>query len=263
MSDPIIPKKSLGQHWLDDLTSLQAMVDGAEVTKEDTVLEIGPGLGSLTKLLAAQAADVIAVEYDRALAASLHKRVKATNVTVVSQDILRFDFGELPPDYKLAANIPYYLTSNLIRVMSETTNPPIVAAILVQKEVARRVCAEPGDMSLLSVTAQFYWHVSLGELVPAQLFTPPPKIDSQILILKRRKTLLFEDVEPKAFFRIVKAGFSQRRKTVLNALSGGLHRTKPETEQLLLKAGIDSKLRPQNLSLDQWRALYQAIDKNA
>jgi 16S rRNA (adenine1518-N6/adenine1519-N6)-dimethyltransferase len=261
MSDEITPKKALGQHWLDDPISLAAMVDGAEVTETDTVLEIGPGLGALTTLLAAQAEQVVAVEYDRDLAKGLHKRVPTTNLAVVSQDILRFDFGELPPDYKLVANIPYYLTSNLIRVISETPNPPIQAALLIQKEVAQRVCAAPGDMSLLSVTAQFYWETSLGQLVQAYLFTPPPKVDSQILLLKRRDLVLFPDVEPKTFFRIVKAGFSQRRKTVLNALSSGLHRTKPETEVLLSAAGIGTKLRPQNLSLDNWHALYLVLEK--
>jgi 16S rRNA (adenine1518-N6/adenine1519-N6)-dimethyltransferase len=255
------PKKSLGQHWLDDLSSLQAMVDGAEITDQDTVLEIGPGLGTLTKLLVARAEQVVAVEYDRDLAKGLRKRVPADNLVVVSQDILRFDFGELPPDYKLSANIPYYLTSNLIRVISDTPNPPLCVALLVQKEVAQRVCAQPGSMSLLSVTAQFYWQASLGEIVEAYLFTPPPKVDSQILLLKRRDGVLFPDVDPKVFFRIVKAGFSQRRKTVLNALSSGLHKTKPETETLLATAGIDLKLRPQNLSLENWYALYQALEK--
>jgi 16S rRNA (adenine1518-N6/adenine1519-N6)-dimethyltransferase len=255
-----IPNKSLGQHWLTDLPSLQAMVDAAEVTKTDTVLEIGPGLGTLTELLTKQADQVVAVEYDKALAQSLHTCVKADNLVVISQDILRFDFTELPIDYKLSANIPYYLTSNLIRVLSETNNPPLVAALLVQKEVAQRVCAAPGSMSLLSVTAQFYWETSLGELVQAYLFTPPPKIDSQILILKRRSDRLFPEVDPVQFFRVVKAGFGQRRKTLLNALSAGLHLDKPAITALLQTANLDPSARAQTLSLDDWHNFYKVIE---
>jgi 16S rRNA (adenine1518-N6/adenine1519-N6)-dimethyltransferase len=256
------PNKALGQHWLDDPSTLQAMVDGAGITTYDTVLEIGPGLGSLTKLLVAQADQVIAVEFDRVLAARLHQEVPGNNLVVVTQDILSFDFTELPSDYKLAANIPYYLTSNLIRVISETTNPPIQVALLVQKEVAQRICAVPGAMSLLSVSAQFYWQTELGDQVPAYLFRPPPKVDSQILLLKRRDAPLFPDVDVKVFFRIVKAGFSQRRKTLLNALSSGLHMPKAETESVLQSAGIDSKLRPQNLSLEEWHEIYIVLEKN-
>jgi 16S rRNA (adenine1518-N6/adenine1519-N6)-dimethyltransferase len=258
MADLPATNKSLGQHWLTDETSLQAMCDAVAVSSEDTVLEIGPGLGTLTKLLVKQAREVIAVEFDQKLARELRGRVTATNLEIVSQDILRFDFTNLPTNYKIVANIPYYLTSNLIRVISETSNQPAAVAILVQKEVAERVVAVPGDMSLLSVTAQFYWGATLGIKVLAELFTPPPKVDSQILILHRRPDLLFKDVEPKAFFRLVKAGFSQRRKTLLNSLSSGLHLTKPDTIALLEKVAIDPKLRPQNLSLDQWHKLYTA-----
>ncbi|MEO8105003.1 MAG: 16S rRNA (adenine(1518)-N(6)/adenine(1519)-N(6))-dimethyltransferase RsmA [Candidatus Saccharibacteria bacterium] len=258
MGDAPIPKKSLGQHWLTDFTSLQAMVDAARVRTTDTVLEIGPGLGSLTELLVQAADKVVAVEFDAALAKDLPSRVPSNDLSVVISDILSFDFTQLPPDYKVVANIPYYLTSNLIRVMSETPNQPAMAVLLVQKEVAERVVAAPGAMSLLSVTAQFYWQTSLGIKVPAALFSPPPKVDSQILILERRPTLLFADLDPKSFFRLVKAGFSQRRKTLLNSLSAGLHLTKPETQALLDAAGIEARLRPQNLSLDSWYAIYTA-----
>lgn len=251
----------MGQHWLTDQASLEAMCAAVAVSTGDTVLEIGPGLGTLTKLLVKQAEQVIAVEFDEKLATGLPKRVPAANLRIVSQDILSFDFGELPPDYKIVANIPYYLTSNLIRVISETPNSPLAVALLVQKEVAARVVAVPGSMSLLSVTAQFYWQARLAEPVPAYLFTPPPKVDSQILVLERRPQRLFSDVDPLTFFRLVKAGFSQRRKTLLNALSSGLHMPKPETEQLIVAAGLDPRLRPQNLSLEQWHHFYQTIHK--
>jgi 16S rRNA (adenine1518-N6/adenine1519-N6)-dimethyltransferase len=259
MTDPT-PKKSLGQHWLHDQASLQAMVDAADVTTVNTVLEIGPGLGTLTALLVAQAKQVIAVEFDAKLAAQLPNRVTATNLEIISQDILSFDFTWLPAGYKLVANIPYYLTSNLIRVVSETSNPPRQAALLIQKEVAQRVAARPGDMSLLSVTAQYYWQVELDREVPAGLFTPPPKVDSQILILKRRPAPLFDDVDAKDFFRLVKAGFSQRRKTLLNALSAGLHLDKATTKTVCETVNIDPGRRAQTLSLDEWHNLYLSLN---
>lgn len=258
MSDPH-PKKSLGQHWLDDEISLEAMCQAAEVSADDVVLEIGPGLGTLTELLIERAREVVAVEFDPALAASLPARFDAPNLRVVQQDILSYDFTQLPPDFKVVANIPYYLTSNLIRVLSESPNRPSVAVLLVQKEVAQRVVAEPGDMSVLSVTAQYYWQVGVGPIVPAELFTPPPKVDSQILILQRRDTPVFPDVDPKQFFRLVKAGYGERRKKLRSSLSGGLHLSKPDAEALLVKANIDPNLRAQALSLDDWYRLYQVV----
>lgn len=253
------PKKSLGQHWLYDEASLQAMCDAARLQPDDTVLEIGPGLGTLTELLVGRVRQVVAVEFDERLATELPRRVTAGNLKVINQDILSFDFTMPPPDYKIVANIPYYLTSNLIRVISETSNQPAVAALLVQKEVAERVAARPGGMSLLSVTAQFYWEVNLDRLVPAELFTPPPKVDSQILVLTRRPQPLFADVEPEAFFRLVKAGFSQRRKTLLNSLSAGLHLDKPAVMAVCESVGVDPRRRPQTLSLEEWHNLYVSL----
>lgn len=252
-------KKSLGQHWLYDFASLSAMCDAVDVKDGDTVLEIGPGLGTLTELLVERADKVVAVEFDEALARDLPKRVPESNLQVVCQDIMSFDLTSLPADYKLVANIPYYLTSNLIRTLSESTNRPTNVALLVQKEVAQRVTAGPGDMSLLSVTAQFYWETSKDLLVPAKLFTPPPKVDSQILVLKRREEPLF-DIDAKAFFRLVKAGFSNRRKTLLNSLSAGLQLDKPTTNQLLESAQIKPTARPQELSLEQWYELFKVIN---
>ena len=257
MSANPLAKKSLGQHWLRDPRSLQAMCDAAGVSPEDTVLEIGPGLGTLTELLVERVGRVTAVEFDERLARDLPQRVAAENLQVVSQDILSFDFTSLPPDYKLVANIPYYLTSNLVRVISETSNPPAVAVLLVQKEVAERVAAQPGAMSLLSVTAQFYWEVSLGQVVRAELFDPAPKVDSQILILKRRPAPLYPGVDTKKFFRLAKAGFAQRRKTLLNSLGAGLHLGREETQKLLESANIESTRRAQTLSLAEWYTLYQ------
>jgi 16S rRNA (adenine1518-N6/adenine1519-N6)-dimethyltransferase len=261
MSQYVPPtKKSLGQHWLHDEASLLAICEAAALQDNDVVLEIGPGLGTLTRLLTEGASRVVAVEFDEKLARDLPRRVRADNLEVVSQDILQFNFADLPPGYKIIANIPYYLTSNLIRVISETLNPPAMAVLLVQKEVAERAAAGPGKMSILSVTAQFYWQVSLGAVVPAKLFTPPPKVDSQILILQARATPLFLDVDRKDFFRLIKAGFAQRRKTLLNSLSAGLHVSREQVQMVGEQTGIDPQRRAQTLSLEEWHKLYQALN---
>ncbi len=249
-------KKSLGQHWLDDDDSLEAMA--AHVGPHDTVLEIGPGPGALTRKLVLRAKQVVAVEFDADLARDLPRRVPAANLAVVQQDILKFDLSSLSPGYKVAANIPYYLTSNLLRVLCQAPNHFSEAAMLIQKEVAERVCARPGDMSLLSVSVQFYCEVGLGPLVPARLFTPPPKIDSQILLLNYRAQPLFPGVDSKLFFRIVKAGFSQRRKTLLNSLSGGLQLSRQQATQLLDQAGVPPIARAQSLDLPAWKSLHDA-----
>lgn len=251
-------KKHLGQHWLHDAVSLEAMCVAGDVQQGDVVLEVGPGTGTLTERLLDHGAQVIAVELDQSLAGNLEQRFARRNFSLVQQSILTYDLTALQPDYKLIANIPYYLTSNLIRTISESSNQPLNAVLLVQKEVAQRVAAQPGDMSLLSVTAQFYWQVSLGPLVPAQLFTPPPKVDSQILILERRAQALFTDAAPKDYFRLVKAGFSNRRKTLHNSLAAGLRLSRSQIAALLESAGISPQVRPQELSLQEWYALYQA-----
>lgn len=252
-------KKSLGQHWLQDELSLEAMLAAADIGPSDTVLEIGPGPGTLTQKLVQAAQQVVAVEFDPNLARELPLRIPAPNLQVTSQDILQFDLTSLPPNYKVVANIPYYLTSNLLRVLCESPNHFSAAAILIQKEVAQRVCAQPGDMSILAVSVQFYCQVGLGPIVPARLFTPPPKVDSQILMLSWRQQPLFTDVDTRQFFRIVKAGFSQKRKTLLNALGGGLQLDREQTTQLLERAGIVPTVRAQALSLQQWHDLYKAF----
>ena len=250
------PKKSLGQHWLNDQLSLQSMVLAANLNQSDDVLEIGPGLGALTKLLVQQALSVTAVEFDTILANNLSRHVPALNLRVVESDILRFDLTTMVPDYKVVANIPYYLTAKLVRVLSESPNQPSAAVLLVQKEVAERLAATPGSLSILGVTAQYYWEISLGQIVKAHLFTPPPKVDSQIVIMTRRSRPLFDDIDSRVFFRVVKAGFGAKRKTLLNSISAGLRLDKSQTTMLLQAAAIDPGLRAQNLSIDAWYSLY-------
>ncbi|MBI1857141.1 16S rRNA (adenine(1518)-N(6)/adenine(1519)-N(6))-dimethyltransferase [Candidatus Saccharibacteria bacterium] len=310
-----LAKKSLGQHWLTDTATLEAICNAANVIIGDTVLEIGPGTGTLTEKLLARQASVIAVEKDEKLSADLldlHKAppspdqlissgsglpsfdvAKATSpsvkplstradlpwerailrksslssnsvhgLKVINEDILKFDLTNLPASYKVVANIPYYLTSNLLRMLCESPNSPDKIVLLVQKEVAQRVASKPGNMSLLSVSVQFYYEAKLGQVVPAKFFTPPPKIDSQILILDYRTKPLFPDVDMKKFFQLVKAGFVARRKTLLNSLSGGLRIDKSEVILFLQPTGISPNIRPQELSLEDWHALYVAWQKS-
>ncbi len=255
-------KKSLGQNWLHDTAALEAMCDAAGVGPEDLVIEVGPGLGTLTEKLLERGAEVWALEYDESLIPDLEKKFASYDSArfhVEHADILQYDFNNPSPGYKVVANIPYYLTSNLLRRLCEADNHFSVAALLVQKEVAERVAADPGDMSLLSVSVQFYAEVSLGQVVPAELFTPVPKVDSQILILRYREQPLFPGVDTKKFFRIVKAGFSERRKKLRSSLSGGLGISKQEAEDLLHKSGIDPNLRAQELSLGDWHNLYKML----
>ncbi len=256
------PNKNLGQHWLHDVTVLSQICNAAEVSADDTVLEIGPGLGTLTLELAERAKQVIAVEFDPDLARDLPGRVPLPNVQVVHADILHFDFGQLPAQYKVVANVPYYITSKITRLLMELPNPPQLATLLVQKEVAQRMAATPGDMSILAVAVQFYSDVALGEIVPAALFTPPPKVDSQVITLKRRAEPLFPDVDSKLFFCVVRAGFGEKRKKLRNSLSGGLHLDKPVVEQLLATAQISAEARAEELSMNQWHELVKAYEAN-
>lgn len=255
MSDLPKANKRLGQHWLTDKSTLEDIVEFADVALQDTVLEVGPGNGTLTDVLARRAGKVVAVEYDQDLAPTLAKRYSNTNVSIVSDDIMQFDLTLLPKGYKVVANIPYYLTSNLLRRLLESKNPPASITLLVQKEVAERIAAPPGKMSVLSVSAQYYCDVKLGEVVPAAMFIPPPKVDSQVVRLNYRQKSLFTDVDTNQFFKLVKAGFSQRRKKLRSSLAGGLSIGKDDAEKLLQKARINPDARAQELTLQQWHDL--------
>jgi 16S rRNA (adenine1518-N6/adenine1519-N6)-dimethyltransferase len=259
MLDELPTKKSLGQHWLRDEESLKAIVKAANITKKDTVLEIGPGLGTLTKELVKHARKVIAVEYDEVLAGRLDSQVPGINLSVIHQDILKFDLNQMPLEYKVAANIPYYITGNIVRLFTESANLPEQMVLLLQKEVAQRIAAKPGDLSVLAVAAQLEYEVELGRTIGAEKFTPPPKVDSQIVILKKRKEPLFKDLDKRAYMRIVKTGFSAKRKKLRSSLSAGLALDKAETDEILKKAKISGDLRAQNLSLNDWHKLYKKL----
>jgi 16S rRNA (adenine1518-N6/adenine1519-N6)-dimethyltransferase len=256
------PKKSLGQHWLKDKATLQAICDAGDLKQNDNVLEIGPGLGDLTRQLVKRAGKVIAVELDSNLALKLMGEIKSDSLEVIQGDILKFDLTQLPVDYKVVANIPYYLTSNLMRILSESTNPPLLIVLLLQQEVAHRIAAKSGQMSLLSVSTQLYYQPKLGPVVSSSLFEPPPKVDSQVIILKRHPKPLFDDLDTKVFFRLVKAGFAGRRKKLRGSLSAGLAISKDQANKLLSTAGISSDLRAQNLEPQDWHKLYKVYKSN-
>ncbi len=255
------PNKQLGQHWLHDRETLRALCEMAMLEPGDTVLEIGPGLGTLTIELAQRVKQVVAVELDAVLADDLQKRLPK-NVKIIQGDILQFDLSQLPARYKVVANVPYYITSKITRLLLESSYPPELATLLLQKEVAERMAAQPGDMSILAVAVQFYSEVALGPIVPSGLFTPPPQVDSQIITLRRRTQPRFPDVDTKLFFRIVRAGFGEKRKQLRNSLSGGLRITKMAVEAWLHHASIQPEARAEELSLDDWHQLVKLYGVN-
>ncbi|MBC7869149.1 ribosomal RNA small subunit methyltransferase A [Candidatus Saccharibacteria bacterium] len=251
--------KSLGQHWLKDREVLAHIADCAELTRDDTVLEIGPGLGTLTSELLKRSKKVVAVEFDSELARKLPAQFPGTNLEVIASDILSFDLSSLPVGYSVVANVPYYITSKIIQLLMTADNKPRIAVLLVQKEVAQRLAAKPGDMSILAVSAQLFADVTLGEIVPAALFTPPPKVDSQVVILRTRETPFLKSIDEKEFFRVVKAGFSSKRKKLRSSLSGGLKISKSEVEAILERANISPDSRAEALALDDWSRLTRIV----
>jgi len=256
------PKKSLGQNFLLDETALHQVVEAAGVTPQDVVLEIGPGLGSLTRHLAANAHQVVAVEVDASLIPILKQVVSQfSNVQVVEGDILTLDPVQLVPqaEYLVVANIPYYITSALIRHLLESGSPPRRLVLTVQQEVARRICATPGDMSLLALSVQVYGHPDVIAHIPASAFYPPPKVDSTIIRIDSFPTPVIPSHELESFFQLIKAGFSQKRKTLRNALAGGLHLSPPVVEAMLNQAHIDPMRRAETLSLPEWHDLTEVF----
>lgn len=251
------PKKSLGQHWLKDPEILADIAEAAELTGDDVVLEIGPGLGTLTSRLLARANSVTAVEFDTDLARKLPGQFPGKKLAVVNQDILQFDLNQLPKNYKVVANVPYYITSKIVEKLMTAENKPSVAVLLVQKEVAERIAAEAGNMSVLSVSVQIFAEAELDIEVPRQFFTPPPKVDSQVVVLRTRNNPLITPEDQRDFFRIVKAGFSAKRKKLRSSLSGGLRIDKIVAEELLKNAGISPDARAEDLAITDWRRLLK------
>lgn len=249
------PDKSLGQHWLFDKNILNAIADSADLAKGDEVLEIGPGLGTLTDILLERDVKLTAIEFDKEVYGELQKKYADKSIKLINQDILKFNFNLIKHPYKIVANIPYYLTSHLVRILSSIDNSPEIACLLIQKEVAERIANLPPHMSKLSVFTQNVFEPKLGIVVEPHFFIPPPKVDSQVLILTKRKTTIIPKDLTHNFERVVKAGFSEKRKKLRSSLSGGLAISKSEADLLLQKSGVDKNERAQNLSFADWQAL--------
>ena len=278
----IQPKKSLGQNFLVDRRALERIVEAAELGPEDIVLEIGPGLGTLTRLLAERARRVIAVELDQRLVEVLSQSLAdCANVEIVQGDILQLDPVELirsatpplrcPPapllpcssapllPFKVVANLPYYITSAILRHLLTARVRPKLMVVTVQLEVARRITAEPGDMSLLAVSVQFYGQPRIVARIKASAFCPSPQVDSAVVRIDLGGPPVVEVEDVDSFFEVVRAGFAQRRKQLRNTLSAELALPTSEVVQVLSRAGVDPRRRAQTLSIEEWARVWKEI----
>lgn len=250
--------KGLGQNFLQDPLALEKIVSAAEIQPTDTVLEIGPGLGSLTRFLAVSAREVIAVELDENLLPPLKDVLSPyQNIHLIHGDVLKLSRKELnlENDYIVVANIPYYITSAVIRHLLESETKPRRIVLTVQKEVAQRICAEPGDMSLLALSVQVYGEPRIAARIPASAFFPAPKVDSAVLAVDIYSSPRIKEELLDTFFKLIKAGFSQKRKTLRNSLSAGLHISTVDAAELLTQANIDPQRRAESLDLSEWSEL--------
>lgn len=252
------PSKGLGQNFLIDKNVLRKIIEASEIKANDTILEIGPGLGVLTKELALKAGEVIAVEKDKTMVEVLKETIKDfKNVKVINDDILKLNPSiYIEGQYKLVANIPYYLTSPLIRKFLERPkgcpDQPTEIILMLQKEVAQRICSKPPKMSLLSVSVQFYADTKIISYVSKNCFWPAPKIDSAIIKITPHNK---NNVPTELFFEIVKAGFSQPRKQLIGNLSKVLGLERSQTEEWLIKNNIKPTQRAETLSIEDWTKL--------
>jgi 16S rRNA (adenine1518-N6/adenine1519-N6)-dimethyltransferase len=267
-------RKGLGQHFLVDEEVLKVIAPAAELTPDDVVIEVGPGLGVLTKELARQAGWVIAVELDTRLATILKRTLASvSNVAIINKNILQVDPAALLEEqkqklplakgktlnYKVVANLPYYITSAVLRHFLEASLKPRLMVVMVQKEVAEAIAAKPGRLSLLSISVQFYGQPEIISYVPARCFHPAPEVDSAILkiALYPEPAVVVKDID--GFFNLVRAGFSASRKQIANSLAQGLGLAKADVLPLLEKAGIIYKRRAETLALDEWQRLWQVL----
>lgn len=250
-------RKSLGQNWLKDRDILLDIADLASTENTETVLEIGPGLGTLTSALFKFFEQVISVELDDNLAANLPKSFPGKNLRVVHEDILNLDIStlDLPENYVVAGNIPYYITSPIIMKFLHEAHKPRKIVFLMQKEVAERLCAEPGEYSVLGLTAQIYAKVTAGPVVGREFFTPPPKVDSQVVVFEPYEQPLAKE----STLALIRLGFSAPRKKLLGNLTAGLQMPREKLEQCFEKLGLDVNVRPAQLLIDDWKKLEAEI----
>jgi len=264
----IKPSKRLGQNFLVDKRVLEKIIEVASPSSKDLILEVGPGLGMLTVELARRVKKVIAVEKDKVLSQTLKDILRfkgINNVEVMNKDILKISDKILNYDYKIVANLPYYITSPFIRKFLEAEHKPKLMVLMVQKEVAQRICAKPPKMSLLAVAVQFYAKPEIVSYVSKKSFFPQPKVDSAILRIAPRKNADSyaekRGISPEQFFKIVKAGFSSRRKFLINNLSRELKIKNYKLKIVFDQIGLGQKLRAENLSIEDWIKLYYELYK--
>jgi len=258
----IAPKKSLGQNFLHDPNTLAKIVEIADLPPGATVVEIGPGTGNLTRLLAQAAARVIAVEIDGRLVALLRSQFAAQpHVELVHGDILAINLADRLGDasYMVVANLPFYITSAILRHLLETLPRPQRIVVTVQREVAERLVARPGEMSLLAVSVQFYGQPQIALRLNPALFWPRPDVEAAVVRIDVRDRPPVDAPDERLFFRVARAGFGQKRKQLRNALSAGLGIDKTQADALLGQARIDPQRRAETLSLAEWAALAQAV----
>ncbi len=256
------PNKALGQHFLVDEQTLRRIVAAAELAPDAVVLEIGPGTGALTRHLAAAAGQVVAVELDRQLLPLLECTMTGcTNVHLVQGDIMALDpadlLGEQP--YQVVANLPYGITSAVLRHLLEARRPPQRTVVTIQREVAERIVARDGRMSLLAVSVHFYGQPRLLFRLKPGAFYPPPEVESAVLRIDRHDHLPVPPERVDDYFRVVRAGFAQPRKQLHNSLAAGLEMAPAAVAAALDTAGIDPRLRAERLTLDDWRRLMEAL----
>ncbi len=257
------PNKAFGQNFLVDHSILLRIVEAAEIRPGDQVLELGAGTGVLTRELAKRAGRVVAVELERNMLSLLGETTRNyTNVELIERNLLYVDpadiFGSEP--YKLVANLPYYITAPTFRHFLESANPPRLIVVMVQYEVAQRIVAEPGDLSLLGVSIQFYGKPKIIAHVPARAFYPAPKVDSAILRIDMKDEIPLTREQRDSFFRLVQAGFSARRKQLHNSLTHGLHWKDMEVRATLQAANIDPSRRAETLSIEDWLRLWHRME---
>ncbi len=262
------PRKGLGQHFLVDEEVLEVITSAAKLTPDDLVVEVGPGLGILTEALARRAGGVIAIELDDKLAALLEKTLLSfKNVTIVNDNVLNIEPGELlarrgvNPVYKVVANLPYYITSPVLRHFLDSSARPQVMIFMVQKEVAEAIAAKPGDMSLLSVSVQFYGKPEIVSYVPAESFYPAPEVDSAVLRIELYPEPAVAVSDEGGFFELVRAGFAAPRKQIANSLSQGLGLPRDVILPLLEKADISGQRRAETLTLEEWARLWRVFEE--
>tara|TARA_B100000809_G_scaffold260248_1_gene306822 strand:+ start:97 stop:978 length:882 start_codon:yes stop_codon:yes gene_type:complete len=259
-------RKSLGQHFLADSRTAGRILDAADLSPDDLIVEIGPGRGVLTKRLVERVKRVVAIELDGELAAALPERLEyPANMTCVVADARVADLAEIiAPDtsYKVVANLPYYAANPIIRRLLESAPKPELLVVMVQQEVAKNMVAQPGNMGILSVATQFYAKAKMVCSVPPRSFRPPPKVTSAVVRLDVLPTPA-ADVESEAdFFTVVRAGFAAPRKQLRNSLSQGLRIEVSEGGLILKEAGIDATRRPQTLDISEWAGIYHVWAKS-